>query len=176
MENTGMVRKKQEAVNGGRSKVPWPSPWGRWEGFPEAVSLEVWLEGWVKVWHFNQETEFVLDRSQKSVVLRNRWDCQYAWNTNSRQHPEETEDSLERKTGLGFEELCLLHEELGRFMQESGLRRLVLWKHSSGIYVENGLVDGWGGHHEAATALKTEVMRAWAGDGEVGLDGRRQWW
>lgn len=120
--------------------------------------------------------QFVLDRRQKSVVLRNRWDCQYAWNTNSRQHLEETEDSLEGKTGLGFEELCLLHEELGRFMQESGIRRLVLWKHSSGIYVENGLVDGWGGHHEAATALKTEVLRAWAGAGEVGLDGRRQWW
>ena len=68
--------------------------------------------------------------------------------------------SLERKTGLGFEELCLLHEELGLFMQESDIRRLVLWKHRSGIYVENGLVDGWEGHQEAATALKTEVMRA----------------
>ena len=98
----GHGREKQEAVNGGRSKVPWPSPRGRWEGFPGAVTLEVWLEGWVKVWHFNQETEFVLDRRQQSVVLRNRWDCQYAWNTNSRQHLEETEDQSGEEDRVRF--------------------------------------------------------------------------
>lgn len=167
---------KQEALNDA-SKVPWPPPWGRWEGTPGAVTSQVWLEGYVEAWHFIQETEYVLDRRQKLMVLRSSWACHYAWNTNSWQHLEEWwRTSLGRKAGLGSEDLCWLHEEFGLLMQETDICWLAFWKHRSGICVEDGLVDGWRSRQEVTATLKAEVMRAWPGAWGVGVDGRRQWW